>query len=234
MARPSTPIGSSALVVFDLTPVRPVAAAFRTRRSTFRAFARNDRTVDLTSAQLDLIRGLMNLDPPVFLFGGYAEDALLHGTVARPHDDVDVFVWFDELQVRMQQVRALGFDAIESRFEPSPGRPLVVGAARGDLQLELCVGARSDGRAYFELPGNGGLDRVWLPDDFVNYPAQRLDDLVVNTISPLALYQVRMALAAVFGGFRPKDELSQAALRDRFFAETSDADLAPAITRARA
>jgi hypothetical protein len=190
--------------------------------------------VDLTAAQLDLIGRLMALDPPVFLFGGFAEDALLHRTVSRPHDDVDVFVWFDELPGRIEQVRALGFDDIESRFEPSPGRPLVVGAARGDLQLELCVGDRSDGRAYFEVPGDGGLDRVWLADDFLDYPAQRLDDLVVNTISPLALYQVRMALAAVFGGFRPKDKLTQAALQDRFFAGTSDVDLAPTITRARA
>jgi hypothetical protein len=44
---------------------------------------------------------------------------------------------------------------------------------------------------------------------------------------------VRIALADVFGGFRPKDELSQAALRDRFFGVMSDADLAPAVTRAR-
>jgi hypothetical protein len=186
---------------------------------------------DLTAAQLDLIGRLMVLDPPVFLFGGYAEDALLHGTVSRPHDDVDVFIWFDDLPVRIEQAQALGFDGIESRFEPSPGRPLVVGAARGDLQLELCVGNCSDGRAYFDLPGDGGLDRVWMPDDLVTYPAQRLDDIMVNTISPLALYQVRVALAAVFGGFRPKDESSQAALRDRFFANTNDAHLAPAITR---
>jgi hypothetical protein len=187
--------------------------------------------VDLTAAQLDLIAGLMRLDPPGILFGGYAEDALLHGTVSRPHDDVDVFVWFDDLSRRIEQVRALGFDSIETRFEPSPGRPLVVGAARGDLQLELCVCDRVDGRPYFDLPADGDLDRVWLPDDLVDYPPQRLDDVVVSTISPLALFQVRMASAAVFGGFRPKDELSQAALRDRFFAGTSDADLAPVVTR---
>jgi hypothetical protein len=190
--------------------------------------------MDLTAAQLDLIARLTVLDPPVFLFGGYAEDAILHGSVSRPHDDVDVFVWFDDLPMRIEQVRDLGFDTIESRFEPSPGRPLVVGASRGDLQLELCVGDRSDGRAYFELPGDGGVDRVWMPDDLVTYPAQRLDDLVVSTISPLALYQVRIALAEVFGGFRQKDKLSHAALRDRFFPTTNGADLAPPITRARA
>jgi hypothetical protein len=176
----------------------------------------------------------MVLDPPVFLFGGYAEDALLHGAVSRRHDDVDVFVWFDDLPRRIEQVQALGFDGIESRFESSPGRPLVVGATLGELQLELCVGDRLDGRAYFELPGSGGLDRIWLPDDFLNHPPQQLDDVVVRTISPRALYQVRMALAAAFGGFRPKDELSQAALHDRFFAGMTDADLAPAITRATA
>jgi hypothetical protein len=63
---------------------------------------------------------------------------------------------------------------------------------------------------------------------------QQLDDLVVRTLSPLALYQVRMASASVFGGFRPKDELSQAALRDRFFASSSEADLAPPVTHVNA
>jgi hypothetical protein len=187
--------------------------------------------VEVTAAQLDLIARLMVLDPPVLLFGGYAEDALLHGTVSRPHDDVDVFVWLDDLPTHVEQVRALGFESIEVRFEPSPGRPLVVGAARGDLELELCVGDRSDGRAHFDLPGSGGLDRVWMPNDLVTYPEQRLDDLVVRTISPRALYQVRLVSAAVFGGFRPKDEVSQAALRERFFAGMSDADMEPAITR---
>ena len=194
----------------------------------------HDRRVDLAAAQLDLIAGLMVLDPPVFLFGGYAEDALLYGTVARPHDDVDVFVWRDDLPSRLDQVRALGFEGIESRFEPSSGRPLVVGAARGDLQLELCIGDRAGGRAHFDLPAEDGLGRVWLPDDLVDYPMQHLDDLVVRTLSPLALYQVRMASASVFGGFRPKDELSQAALRDRFFASSSEADLAPAVTHVNA
>lgn len=187
--------------------------------------------MELVAAQLDLIRRLMALDPPVFLFGGFAEDALLHGTMSRPHDDVDVFVWLDDLPMRVEQVLALGFDDLEVRFESSPGRPLAVGAVRDGLDLELCIGDRTGGRPHFDLPGSGGLDRVWMPDDLLMHPAQRLDDLEVRTISPRALYQVRVASAAVFGGFRPKDEVTQSALRERFFAGISDAELAPAVTR---
>ena len=186
--------------------------------------------MDLSVAQLDLIRRLMAIDPPVFLFGGFAEDALLHRAVSRPHDDVDVFVWRDDLPTRIEQIRALGFADLEVRFESSPGRPLAVGAVRDGVDLELCIGDRTGGRSHFDLPASGGLDRVWMPDDFAAYPAQRLDDLEVRTVSPRALYQVRMASAAVFGGFRPKDEVSQAALRERFFAGMTDAELAPAVT----
>jgi hypothetical protein len=39
--------------------------------------------VDLTGRQLDLIAHLGALQPPMFLMGGYAEDALLAGRVTR-------------------------------------------------------------------------------------------------------------------------------------------------------
>ena len=41
---------------------------------------------------LALIDRLTTVRPPVFVFGGYAEDALLVGRTTRPHDDVDVLV----------------------------------------------------------------------------------------------------------------------------------------------
>ena len=160
--------------------------------------------VILQNAQLELIEKLMRLDPPLHLFGGFAEEALLHGTVTRPHDDVDVLVWRDDLDLRRVQVRALGLTSVENRFDPIPGRPLVVVATDGRTELELCVADRSDNGAYFDLPGADGLDRVWMPPDLVSHPPQHLDEHVVRTISPLALVHVRIASAIAFGGQRPR------------------------------
>ena len=183
--------------------------------------------------QLDLIARLMLLEPPLHLFGGFAEDAVLHGKVSRPHQDVDVLVWFDELPLRIEQGRALGFERFEVRFESAPGLPLAVGASSNGLDLELCVGSRdSNGRPFFHRPSESGLQRCWLPDDSLSYPPAMLGDIRVRTVSPLTLYHVRAALADVFGGMRPKDYVVQAALHDRFLSHLSESDLRPRVEAA--
>ncbi|MFZ5886608.1 MAG: hypothetical protein ACOYYF_03985 [Chloroflexota bacterium] len=181
--------------------------------------------------QLDLISELMIWEPPVYLFGGFAEDAVLYGKVSRPHQDVDVLIWLDQLAMRIEQARALGFHSFEVRFEAAPGHPLAVGAqSHRGLDLEFCIGERdTQGRAFFYRPSSTGLQRCWFPPDALSYPIQELEGLPVRTVSPLTLYQVRTALADVFGGLRPKDRQIQAALRERFFAGLTDADLAPNV-----
>jgi hypothetical protein len=180
--------------------------------------------------QLDLIERLMSLEPPLHLFGGFAEDAVLYGKVSRPHQDIDVLVWLDELPLRIEQGRALGFGHFQVRFEAAPGLPLAVGASSEGLDLELCVGGREpDGGAFFYRPSPSGLQRCWLPADALSYPPAMLDGIGVRTVSPLTLYQVREALADVFGGMRPKDYAVQAALHDRFLSHLSEADLRPRV-----
>ncbi len=179
--------------------------------------------------QLDLISELMVLEPPVHLFGGFAEDAVLYGKVPRPHQDVDVLIWLDQLAMRIEQVRAFGFDSFQVRFD-GPGHPLAVGAQSNGLDLEFCIGERdSRGRAFFYRPSSTGLQRCWLPTDALSYPTQNLGGVLVRTVSPLTLYQVRVALAEVFGGMRPKDRSMQAALHDRFFAGLTADNLAPEV-----
>lgn len=79
------------------------------------------RTDSMT--QRDLISEVMALEPPVYLFGGFAEDAVLYGKVSRPHQDVDVLIWLDQLAMRIEQVRVFGFHSFEVRFEAAPGHP---------------------------------------------------------------------------------------------------------------
>jgi len=180
--------------------------------------------------QLDLISEVMALEPPVYLFGGFAEDAVLYGKVSRPHQDVDVLIWLDQLAMRIEQVRVFGFRSFEVRFEAAPGHPLAVGAQSNGLDLEFCIGERDSlGRGFFYRPSNTGLQRCWLPPDALSYPTQDLEGVPVRTVSPLTLYQVRAALAEVFGGLRPKDRSMQAALYDRFFVGLTADELAPKV-----
>ena len=178
--------------------------------------------------QLDLIARLMLLEPPLHLFGGFAEDALLDGGVSRPHADIDVFVWLDELDLRLEQLRELGCGDAHVKFEPAQDRPLVIGVFVADAEIELVVGQRDDGgRGFFELPGRHGLRRMMLPDDAVKYPEQPLDGLLVRVLSPLTLYQVRIASGELFGGYRSKDVQAQRALRKAFFEDVPEEDLQP-------
>ena len=68
-----------------------------------------------------LLETLVTFEPRVHVFGGFAEDALLHGTSVRSHDDVDVLVGRGELEAQLGNARAIGFSSHEVRFEPIEG-----------------------------------------------------------------------------------------------------------------
>ena len=62
-------------------------------------------TVD---AYRPLFEALMRFEPPVYLFGGFDEDALLHGAAVRPHEDVDVLVSRDALERQLENAGGIG------------------------------------------------------------------------------------------------------------------------------
>lgn len=176
----------------------------------------------------ELIRELMRLEPKLWIFGGIAEDALLHGRLSRPHEDVDVLVFRDELDLRLDQAQALGFREFHVRMMPRSGEPLVLGAIEGDLNLEIVVFERDgEGGAYFDVPVEEGMRRVWLPPGSFDHPRSLIEGVEVRTVSPLALYHIRAGVAETFGGFRPKDRVAQAKLRKAFFAGVPEDELAP-------
>jgi hypothetical protein len=78
----------------------------------------------MKQSYLELIGAMSELDPPLFVFGGVAEDALLDRRLSRPHADVDVMVARDELDQRKRQCDALGFRDFEVNYEAIRGRPL--------------------------------------------------------------------------------------------------------------
>ena len=169
----------------------------------------------------ELLAGLADLDPPVYLFGGVAEDVLLHGHLSRPHGDVDVFVLRQDLPGRMKQFADLGFDNFELRYAPRPGQPLALGCPRGQTDLELGVFDTAGSDVYFEVEDESGvIQRVFLPPDaLVNDEPTNVDGVPVWTLSPLSLVHIRrgLELLGTFGSLREKDIAIQAKLLERFF-----------------
>jgi hypothetical protein len=180
-----------------------------------------------------LIAAVMRFEPPVHVFGGFAEDAVLYGGVHRPHEDLDVLVGRHALTRQLENARDIGFAPFEVRFEAIPGRPLVLGATSGDLDLEVSAyDLTPEGTVLFTLPdADGALRQVHLSGGVFDHPPAMLDGVPLRTVSPLALYQIRAGLTMLgtFGSPRPKDIVSQDALRERFFPEASTERLAPAI-----
>jgi hypothetical protein len=80
------------------------------------------------------------LDPPPFFMGGFAEDALLAGTVTRRHEDFDWLLPRSELDLRRGQAESLGFDGIELRV----ASPLALYQMRVAISSQGSFGELSD------------------------------------------------------------------------------------------
>jgi len=181
-----------------------------------------------------LFEEFMTFEPPVYLCGGFAEDALLHGSVVRPHDDVDVLVGRDALERQLENVRAIGFELDEIRFQPIEGMPVVIGTTDGSINLEISVHDLTDtgGVCFFMVDEQDRLVRVELSDGVFDHPMSELDGVAVRTISPLAQIQIRegIRMAGGFGPPRPKDIPVQQELLARFFPGVSIEGLRPTLT----
>jgi hypothetical protein len=180
----------------------------------------------------DLVRAVMSIEPPLFIFGGFAEDVLCNGCVSRPHSDLDVLIYRDEIDSRLAQFGALGFTNWEVWWQPRPNLPLVYHATRGGIDLEPSVFERDERGSYFVLEDRRGIPhRVDLPADTFSFPPIAADGLAWRILSPLCLYQIRAAIEILgpFGPLREKDIAAQRLLRDRFLADLGENDLRPRI-----
>jgi hypothetical protein len=183
---------------------------------------------------LQLLERIANLLPPVFIMGGFAEDALLNHRITRQHGDIDVLTMRNQLNQCLEQFKSLGFPAFEVYLEESPGNPFVLGADANDLHLEIGVGNVDPSGSYsFEVDGQAPSSRyrVFLPEDTLDYPATTLEGIPIHTISPLALYQMRAAFAVTgsFGEMSPNAVATQELLRKTFFADQDEGKLIPKI-----
>lgn len=205
----------------------PCVATISSRRRSTRTIATVSR-----ASYLPIIELLASVEPPVYIFGGLAEDALLDGSITRPHGDVDVLVGRATLEQHVAQLGSMGFTTFEVFFESQPGTPLVLGSANGDLAIELGVfDELQPGKASFVLPVRSGAVRISLPDDALRHPLGSIDGVPIRTVSPLALYHLREAIihTGVFGPPRDKDRAAQARLRQELLVDTPVAELSPQI-----
>ena len=182
------------------------------------------------------------LDPPPCFMGGYAEDALLAGTVTRPHDDIDWVLPRRELAVRVAQAERLGFTGFETWGEASRGEPFYLFARNDDLRLELGIADETDGalllkvhKLFFDVGAAAAPAgyQVYLPGDMFDFPSVELDGVAIHAASPLALYQMRVGIAqqGSFGPLSQRQLDSMSKLKEKFFPERSEVELVPRIER---
>jgi hypothetical protein len=182
---------------------------------------------------LPLLGELASLQPPMFIFGGIAEEVLLDGELSSSHGDVDVLTRREQLKLQTEQLAELGFRDFAVHYEPIPRRPLVLGSSRGDLVLELNLLDYDEmGDPYFVVRIEDGPVAISLPSDLLSWPPTIIDGVPIRTLSPLALVQIRAGLTAtgVFGPPRPgKDGARQTRLIQAFFPDRDEEPLEPRI-----
>ena len=127
---------------------------------------------DLRAGYLELIRQLGELRLIPFVFGGYAEDALLWGRTMRDHSDVDVMVQRSELDDRRRQFAKIGFEQFDTYYELVPGKPQVLNGERDGIHLEVSVLETDGERDYFFVDApDGKRYRFYMESAAFDYPA---------------------------------------------------------------
>jgi Aminoglycoside-2''-adenylyltransferase len=195
--------------------------------------------IDLTKRQLDLIAKLAALEPAPSFMGGYAEDAVLAGTVTRGHEDIDLIFPRDQQELRLAQLAEFGFTNWETWGEAAPGVPFYLFAQNGDLKVDLGLTDEADGKIWMRVHSLaftvGGEEapagyQLQLPNDLFDQPLVELDGVSIKTITPLAMYQIRAGVAHrnSFGPLSERHLATLVQLRERFLPDRTEEELLPA------
>ena len=186
--------------------------------------------------QLEFLRQGAALDPPPFIMGGYAEEALLAGTVTRPHEDVDWLLPRSQLELRLAQARHSASRSSRPGVRLRPGEPFYLFGQQGELRLDLGIADEADGallvkvhRLSFDVGGREAPAgyQVHLPPDTFAHPPVEIDGVAIRAASPLCLYQMRVGIASrgSFGELFERQRESLRRLREAFFPDRSETEL---------
>lgn len=167
-----------------------------------------------------------------YIFGGVAEDAVLDGTLTRPHSDVDVLIRRSEVESRLEQFASLGYRDWETWLQDTAGRAQVLHGSINGIDLEASIFEDDGDELYFEFTAQDGrVLHYFPPPSMFDYPRVTLDGALVQTISPRGLYDLRAGVAAstAFGEFRAQDAPVQQRLRTELLADVPEVDLEPRL-----
>lgn len=181
-----------------------------------------------------VLKQLGAIAPPLFIMGGFAEEALLDRHIAGRHADLDVLATPDQITHYQEALGALGLVWPDASREATPGRPLVLALRAIDLDLELWACTPEPDRTYRleldnRMPHNHFF--LWMPTGTFQYPPATIEGIPIQTVSPLALYLLRAAsgITRHTGEKRLKDLAMQERLRKAFLADRTEEELAPRL-----
>jgi len=156
-------------------------------------------------AQLRFLAELAPLKLPLFLIGGIAEDALLGHVISRQRADVDFLVEESSWETVQAQLEPLGAVGFEPRFVGPDGRALAFASHNDELEVEVWLCRPAFRGCAVVLPGRDAADgrraffELQLGADTFLFPAAVLEDVSVQTVSPLALTLLRLTSAQTRG-----------------------------------
>jgi len=180
-----------------------------------------------------------NLTPPLFVMGGFAEDALLHHCLTRQRKDLDLLVEREGLHLCIRQLESLGVASLEVDLADSVGNPLCLRSQPPAPAVDVWVCKRQVNARYsLELPGelpgkpsDSGRFRLLLPPDTFEMPPTDIDGISIHVVSPLALYLLRETSARTRskadGGTRDREIC--AALKQAFLGRYRQEQLEPQL-----
>lgn len=178
-----------------------------------------------TNKQVALIQEVFSLNLPVFLMGGFAEEALIYGKAVGEHGDIDLGILRKNKRRVEEGFLTLGC-AIEERFEQGLIEPYKLEVTKDDLKIDVVFidwDLEKD-LPYVEVKNTFGKGRVraYFDRNIFNWTGQKLGEVEVRTASPLSLMQMREGYLMVRRGEpRLKDSQVQEALRQKFFPDRS-------------
>ncbi len=181
-----------------------------------------------------LLKCLATLSPPLFIMGGFAEDALLFHRITGQHADLDVLATRPQLHRQLPQLIVLGLAEPTTSLDEVSKHPLILSARENSPHIEIWVSTPEPSRGYsFEVDGQSPSNRfrIYLPEDTFHYPATMIEDIAIQTVSPLALYHLRAisAMTRHVGEKRAQDLAMQEQLRQTFLEDQDEQKLTPKL-----
>ena len=172
------------------------------------------------SAQLNFIKAVFDQKLPVYLIGGYADDALLHQKVARTHHDVDLIARRADAQLLKTEVEKLGYK-VKAESRARREKPYKLTVKGKNLIADIGLLDSDDTGELFTTstnPTTGEQVEVRFDKEIFDQQPSQLGEIIVNTVSPLELIRSKDAYFQV--GLQPSrqnDVIAKDTLIKKFY-----------------